>query len=398
MTRVLRTLSTGLLTATLFVACSDSGLGPAQSTAGNTGGAGTSCTPGLTQGCLGPGVCQGVQVCRDDGSGWGACECGVVANGGAPGNGGQSGGTVGGSNPAGGDSAAGGSAANAGGSGPTGGAASETGGATFESGGTTMAGGSSSTGGTTGETGGSHATGGVGVGTGGTSPAGGSSSTGGSTVHTGGSPAAGGTASRGGSSTGGSSSTQYIQIDHGYSTDTALGIAGPWFTVAASGTIISPSCDAGATCYDDVVGTKVCASGTSVQVPCTGSTCDYANYWGGGIWFHFNQAADPDSALGTWDGSSHSGVAFHFDNPYGTTVRVYLKVAGDSTLNYCLDVTATGDYVVGWQQFRQDCWSGSGTSVPTSYRSVINGLSWQFSPSTLESIEFQFCVSNLRIY
>jgi hypothetical protein len=201
----------------------------------------------------------------------------------------------------------------------------------------------------------------------------------------------------GGSSTGGSSSTQYIQIDHGYSTDTTLGIAGPWFTVAAPlGTTISPSCDSGGTCYDDVVGTKVCASGTSEQVPCTGSTCDYTNYWGGGIWFHFNQE-DADAGVGTWDGSSYSGVAFHFDNSYTTTVRVYLKVAGDSSLNYCLDVSASGDYVVNWQQFRQDCWNGSGTSVPTTYLSQINGLSWQFSPSTLESISFKFCVSNVRI-
>lgn len=34
------------------------------------------CVPGATQRCLGPGACEGAQSCRDDGSGYGACDCG----------------------------------------------------------------------------------------------------------------------------------------------------------------------------------------------------------------------------------------------------------------------------------------------------------------------------------
>ena len=34
------------------------------------------CVPGATQACLGPGACKGAQACRDDGSGYGPCDCG----------------------------------------------------------------------------------------------------------------------------------------------------------------------------------------------------------------------------------------------------------------------------------------------------------------------------------
>ena len=59
--------------------------------------------------------------------------------------------------------------------------------------------------------------------------------------------------STGGTSTGGSSASAYIQIIQGYSTDAAHGIAGPWHTYRDPvGTSISPPCDTGATCYDDL--------------------------------------------------------------------------------------------------------------------------------------------------
>jgi hypothetical protein len=34
------------------------------------------CTPGATQKCVGPGACDGGQVCAADGSGFGSCDCG----------------------------------------------------------------------------------------------------------------------------------------------------------------------------------------------------------------------------------------------------------------------------------------------------------------------------------
>jgi len=60
---------------------------------GGCGGASSSdtgvCDPGVTQVCLGPGACEGAQVCSDDGSRWGPCDCG--------GNAGAAGSDVGGS-------------------------------------------------------------------------------------------------------------------------------------------------------------------------------------------------------------------------------------------------------------------------------------------------------------
>ena len=86
---------------------------------GNTGGGSgsTACIPGATQTCVGPGQCAGVQSCTDDGSRWGACDCGESTGG--------SGGSVGDGGMAGSGEA--GASAGAGGGEPTGGDAGATG-------------------------------------------------------------------------------------------------------------------------------------------------------------------------------------------------------------------------------------------------------------------------------
>lgn len=38
------------------------------------------CTKGATQRCVGPGACDGGQVCQEDGSGFGPCDCGPSAS------------------------------------------------------------------------------------------------------------------------------------------------------------------------------------------------------------------------------------------------------------------------------------------------------------------------------
>jgi hypothetical protein len=60
--------------------------GSAGSASPDTGGAGSVCTPGDTRACIGPGACDGGQLCLPDGS-WGACDCGT-ATGGSGGTGG----------------------------------------------------------------------------------------------------------------------------------------------------------------------------------------------------------------------------------------------------------------------------------------------------------------------
>lgn len=47
------------------------------------GGSAMACTPGLSVACVGPGACQGGQVCAADGSGYGPCDCGQAGGGGA---------------------------------------------------------------------------------------------------------------------------------------------------------------------------------------------------------------------------------------------------------------------------------------------------------------------------
>lgn len=38
------------------------------------------CTPGATQRCVGAGACDGGQICKEDGSGYGSCDCGGQAS------------------------------------------------------------------------------------------------------------------------------------------------------------------------------------------------------------------------------------------------------------------------------------------------------------------------------
>jgi len=105
----------------------------------------TVCTPGSTMRCSGKDSCPGAQVCRSDGSGYSACDCGETGAGGAKPASGGGGGAAGATPAAGGSSGRGGSTA----AGTGGGASGATGGseAGKSAGGS---GGSDSTGGTAG--------------------------------------------------------------------------------------------------------------------------------------------------------------------------------------------------------------------------------------------------------
>jgi len=155
---------------------------------GGNGGGGGKCTPGQSTACVGPGACQGYQVCAANGT-FGTCMCG-----------GGTAGTTGG----GGTTGAGGSAGASG----TGGSVVGTGGSGGAAGTTGSGGAGGSAGGSTGTGGGAAGRGGSGGGTGGTSGTGGASAgTGGSAGRGGGGGSAGGgggSAGTGGAGTGGS--------------------------------------------------------------------------------------------------------------------------------------------------------------------------------------------------
>jgi len=52
----------------------------------------TVCAAGATQSCLGPGACEGAQICNAAGTAWGTCDCGSGGSGGSGSGGGGSGG------------------------------------------------------------------------------------------------------------------------------------------------------------------------------------------------------------------------------------------------------------------------------------------------------------------
>ena len=172
-------------------------VGGAGGAVGTGGASAEHCVPGATQDCVGAGRCSGAQVCLDDGSQWGPCDCGSVGAGGTGGTGttdfgGQTSTGSGGSSN-GGASASdgqGGSSLSLGGTNSTSVVATTTGGAVASGGalsttiggsatggaGTTAIGGSATGGAATTAIGGS-ATGGAAATAGGGSPAGGTSGT-----------------------------------------------------------------------------------------------------------------------------------------------------------------------------------------------------------------------------
>src|SRR5688572_1108708 len=83
-----------------------------------------SCSPSETRPCVGPGACNGGQICSADGSRWSACDCGLGAGGAVGAGGGNASGgssSQGGSTPQGGGAAQGGMADGGGGGNPGGG-------------------------------------------------------------------------------------------------------------------------------------------------------------------------------------------------------------------------------------------------------------------------------------
>src|SRR6187549_3828777 len=54
-----------------------SGSGKDEQAPASTNKAATTCFPGATEACLGPGACQGAQICSASGASFGPCDCGT---------------------------------------------------------------------------------------------------------------------------------------------------------------------------------------------------------------------------------------------------------------------------------------------------------------------------------
>jgi hypothetical protein len=69
----------GFVASTILTACGGSSptLSSGSSGAGQEGGTTAVCTPGASVACTGPGGCAGGQVCNNDGSALGTCDCGA---------------------------------------------------------------------------------------------------------------------------------------------------------------------------------------------------------------------------------------------------------------------------------------------------------------------------------
>jgi hypothetical protein len=323
-----------------------SGSAGSAATAGNAGSGSSVCAPGDTRTCVGPGNCEGGQVCRGDGSGWSACDCGA----GAGGSGGEM--TTGGT----GNSSSGGEAGES--RGGTGGASNEGG-----NGGDDGASGS----GTSGEGG----TGGT-TGVGGTAGAGVSGS--------------GGTAgSAGGLNCGGSVGLELVPSPGEGDTawvdrDTnCLGIEGAVYHVEDG---------AGSDVYFTSRNGRICIAGHSEQV--VGN--DFATYWGVFVSIQLN---NQNGNASPYDADENGVDGFEFTlsgDDLPPEIRPRYRVDGSGT-EYCKQVCATGTQSLLLSDAHASCWNG--TSGATPNRTNLTLLEFHIPSSASGDVTFDFCIDDI---
>jgi hypothetical protein len=257
------------------------------------------------------------------------------------------------------------------------------------------------TGGSASGTGGSASgTGGSATGTGGSA-----SGTGGSATGTGGGAAGtGGTTGTGGSGTGGMNSNT-LTFTGGVVTagSNTWGITGGVYTFSDGvGSMITPNCSTD-TCFGDVTGTgPICVSGigTRVLLNGTGTSYDYATYWGAAMALDLNNPTNMAMGQMAYVASTHGvkGFQFTFQNRASSVVRLTFKVrdpASGSLVDYCLDLGTTTS-IIHFSDAKQECYAAvPGPALTAAMADHVEGLQWQVPTSPAGAVSFDYCISNL---
>jgi hypothetical protein len=170
------------------------------------------------------------------------------------------------------------------------------------------------------------------------------------------------------------------------------GVSGPFWTLSDGHTTYSPlDYSAQPTRGEN------CISGTTAAV----QDNDYSGYWGAMVGFNPNQPT-PDAAPLPYSAPANDVFGLHF-RVSGTTGGQTLRfLAGPSQLidgtyeTYCvnLDLSDCADGCnVSFDQMQKDCWLGGGAPLDEQN---IDHFGWQVT-SLFESVDFDFCVSDLRL-
>jgi hypothetical protein len=326
--------------------------GAGAGTAGTAGSASNLCEPGESRACVGPGGCQGGQVCRPNGSGWAACDCGTGTGGG----GGEV--NTGGTGNAGSSGEAGDTS-----SGGTGGASE--GGTGGESG--APGGGSSGEGGV-GNTSGAAGAGAV-SGNGGTSGAGGS----------------GGTAGTAGLNCGATTGLELVPAPAENETAwvdrdaNCLGIEGAIFTVEDG---------VGSDIYFTSRNGRLCMAGHAEQV--VGG--NFATYWGVFVSIQLNNVGG--NAM-TYDADANNVDGFKFtlsgDN-VPAEIRPRFRVDGSGT-EYCKQICESGTQSILLSDARASCWTGTTGATPNHQNLTL--LEFQIPSNATADVTFDFCIDDI---
>jgi len=338
---------------------------------GTAGSTSSVCDPGDTRTCVGPGSCDGGQVCRDDGSGWEDCDCGTSTGGtGGSGNSGGEGGE--------------GATMSSGGSGGTGGSGGDAGSGAVSGTGGTNAGGAGS-----GGTSGAGATSGAGGAGAGGAGAGGAGAGG---TNAGGAGAGGtgnGGAGSGGGGTAGCANSPGLELipAPGQVTNTGW-VDRDTNCINVEGSVYLQKDVAASNIYSTSMNGHVCVAGHVEQVV----NNDFATQWGVVVVFQLNNVGG--NAL-PYDATPNGIDGFKFTLSGAnipSEIRPRYRVDG-SAAEYCRQICATGTQSILFSDAHPSCWTGGNSATPNTTQLTL--IEFHIPSRTSGDVTFDFCIDDV---
>lgn len=176
----------------------------------------------------------------------------------------------------------------------------------------------------------------------------------------------------------------------GYGTDATSGFQGPIYTYTdMNGSVIYPP-DFGTISEAEIAEGKFCVNGTGAQV----LDMMYSTYWGAGVGWNLNQAADSTVPEPT-SVAAYGGVTFTLHQAVTSETRIVVGVvdsAGTKT-DYCKSLTP-GENTVLWSELNSTCWDNMGDAPDLAMNGVEN-ISFQVPTNTSGPAPFDFCIGGL---
>ena len=81
----------------------------------------------------------------------------------------------------------------------------------------------------------------------------------------------------------------------------------------------------------------------------------------------------------------------------GGKLRFNIKVFGEETNSYCVEVLASGNNTFMISDLHQSCWEATASSNPTPDATKLEALQWQYVTNVDATYAFDLCITELRV-